>query len=372
MNAARTGLAATAPQTLPDDLELERIPSEIEDDESTPTEYEIAVYPADFTLEVLNQKWAKDEMTIPKFQRGFVWSKSQSSRLIESFMMGLPVPQIFLYTDSEQKYLIVDGQQRLRTIFYFFEGYFGEPDARGRRAVFRLEGINGLSRWFKKTYNDFDEADKRKLQNSVLRAIIIKQLNPEDDTSIYHVFERLNTGGTPLKDQEVRNCVYGGGLNDLMIELNAYPAWRRILGKPKTDSRQKDVELILRYMALFHWSQQYRKPMKDFLSKYMNKHRHPSPEFIEAERSRFQRTCDKVIETLGDRPFNPATPLNRSVFDAVFVAFAKHVDAVPQDISRRYSDLRQNLEFQDYSSRGTTDVDTVGRRLELTERLLFM
>jgi uncharacterized protein with ParB-like and HNH nuclease domain len=105
-----------------DDVQIEPIDSEVEDSESTPVEFEIATYPADYTLEVLFQKWKSEDIVIPKFQRGFVWKISQIS-LIESFMLGLPVPQIFIYTDPEQKSLVVDGQQRLKSIFSF-EGFW--------------------------------------------------------------------------------------------------------------------------------------------------------------------------------------------------------------------------------------------------------
>lgn len=101
-----------------------------------------------------------------------------------------------------------------------------------------------------KRFEDLDDADRRRLRNSVLRSFIVQQIDPEDNTSIYHVFERLNTGGTFLANQEIRNCVYRGAFNNLLNELNSLSHWRRIVGKPDLDSRQKDVELILRFFAL--------------------------------------------------------------------------------------------------------------------------
>jgi hypothetical protein len=355
-----------------DDVELEPIPSEIEDEESTPEEFEIATIPADFTLETLFSKWKSEEIVIPKFQRGFVWKKRQSSMLVESFMMGLPVPQIFLYTDAEQKLLIIDGQQRLRSIFYFFEGYFGEPDERGRRTVFKLSEINVKSKWYNRSFDEFEDSNKRRFKNSVLRAIIVKQLDPDDDTSVYHIFERLNTGGTLLKDQEVRNCVYGGKLNDLLFDLNQYPAWRRILGKPKPDSRQKDIELILRYIALFNWLDRYKKkPMKDFLSTCMKRQKNPDESFLSGEKTRFEQTCDIVIRTLGDKPFSPRGPLNASVFDSVFTAFAKNVNRCPDDIQLRYQQLLKNEDFDTNTRSATTDPERVSQRFELAMNLFL-
>jgi uncharacterized protein with ParB-like and HNH nuclease domain len=354
-----------------DDIQIEPIDSEVEDSESTPVEFEIATYPADYTLEVLFQQWKSEDIVIPKFQRGFVWKISQASRLIESFMLGLPVPQIFIYTDPEQKSLVVDGQQRLKSIFFFFEGFFGEEDKAGKRKVFKLEGINENSKWLNKTFDDFSEPDKRKLKNSVLRAIIIKQLNPKDDTSVYHIFERLNTGGTLLKNQEVRNCVYMGKLNDLLQELNKYEVWRKLLGKPKLDSRQKDVELILRNIALYHWSKDYKRPMKDFLSSFLKRNRNLAEKEIAQERKRFQKTCDLIFKTLGEKPFNPRGALNASVFDSVFLAFSKHLESCPKDIKERYGHLIADEDFNKFTRSSTTNEEVVKGRMEKAEEILF-
>ena len=353
------------------DLELEHIPSEEQDSETTPTEYDISVYPADFTLEILYQKWKKEELTLPKFQRSFVWTKNQSSRLIESFMMGLPVPPVFLYTSKDQKNLVVDGNQRLRSVFYFFDGFFGEVNRAGRRQVFRISGINEKSKIFNKTYEEFDETEKSKFRDSVLRAIIIKQLDPNDDTSIYHIFERLNTGGTPLKDQEVRNCIYDGKLNELLNRLNDLSQWRQILGKAKPDSRKKDVELILRYLSLFHNQQNYRKPMKDFLSGYMAKNRNPNESFLTKEEERFEETCKIIVDKLGIRPFNPKGSLNPSIFDSVFVAFAKNYRSCPSDIRQRFDTLIQNEDFKKLTRDATTDPTVVNSRIDIASTILF-
>ncbi len=192
----------------PGDVEIEEIVSEVEDEESSPAQYEISTYPADFTLEGLHQKWLAGDIKIPKFQRQFVWKQTQASKLIESFLLGLPVPAVFFYTERKsQKYLVIDGQQRLKTVFYFFEGYFGEEE-KGKRKAFRLKGLNEKSKLEGKLFSDLEEGDQRALKNAVLRSFIVKQIDPADDTSIYHIFERLNTGGTLLTAQEVRNCVY--------------------------------------------------------------------------------------------------------------------------------------------------------------------
>ena len=185
-----------------EDLELEPVTSEEEDYQSAPAEYTIGAYPADFTLEVLHQKWNAGEIKIPEFQRAFVWKQVQASKLIESFLVGLPVPPVYLYTERESQIsLVVDGQQRLKSIFYFFDGYFGN-EVHGRNPVFCLVGLSPDSRFLGKSYEDLMEPDQRRFKGAVVRSFTVQQLDPADDTSIYHIFERLNTGGTHLNQSQ--------------------------------------------------------------------------------------------------------------------------------------------------------------------------
>jgi len=354
----------------PGDIEFERIKSEEEDYESAPPTYEINTYPADFTLEVLHQKWKNGDIEIPRFQRQFVWKQVQASKLIESFLIGLPVPAVFLYTERKsQKFLVIDGQQRLRSIFYFFEGFFGE-EQKGKRTIFQLKGLSDKSTYLDKKFTDFDEADQRKLWNCVLRSFIVQQLDPDDDTSIYHIFERLNTGGTLLANQEIRNCVYRGSLNELLHKLNALPAWRSIVGKPHPDSRQKDVELILRFFALLDHSH-YQKPMKDFLSKFMKAHRESGQNVLRQFRKLFTTTCTAIVDHLGGKPFHIYAGLNSAVFDCVMVSFANNFDTIPQDIKQRYEGLIHDDAFLRNIISATTDEDVVKSRFQLAEKKLF-
>ncbi len=303
------------PKRLPDpptgfheDEGLEAIVSEDEDRASSPFSYDILTYPVDFTLEVLVGKLLKDQpdIRIPEFQREFAWSQAQASKLIESFLLGLPVPPIFLYTDPGNVRMVVDGQQRLRSIAYYFEGYFG-PESNGRRPVFRLSGLNKQSPYNEMTYRDLESKDSmtfRKLNDSALRAFVIKQLNPRDHTSVFHIFERLNTGGTFLTGQEIRNCVYEGKFNDLLRELNLLAEWRDLFGRGTKDKRMRDVELILRFFALAHASESYKKSMKDFLSAFMSKHQNPTQAELTRLSHQFSETARALRQKLGPKPFH--------------------------------------------------------------------
>ncbi len=353
-----------------DDIELERVASEEEDYASSPADYNILTYPADFTLEVLYQKWRQDEIKIPEFQRAFVWKPAQSSRLIESFLVGLPVPPVYVFVEHEsQKYLVIDGQQRLRSIFQFLEGSFA-PDSRGRRRPFRLVGLSADSRFTGRAFEELWEDDQRKLKNSVLRAFIVKQLEPGADTSMYHIFERLNTGGTLLNNQEIRNCIFRGGFVQLLADLNLNNQWRNITGKPAPDSRKRDVELIVRFFAMQDRSG-YWKPMKDFLSRFMYRNRDMSEESLQKYEAVFQETCAQVTNSLGAKPFHIHAGLNAAVMDSVMAAFAGNLARTPQDIRSRYDRLLADAVFQDNTSKGTTDVNVIDQRFTRAEQILF-
>jgi len=356
------------------DVDFDDPASELDDRQSSPPQYEIASYPADFTLDGLRLKWDAGDIVIPEFQRGFVWTIAQASKLIESFLVGLPVPSIFFYTEREtEKSLVVDGQQRLRTIFYYFDGRFGEERA-GRQQVFRLKGLSDDSPYANKTYQellDTDEGAARRLRNGVLRAFIIRQIDPHDDTSIFHIFERLNTGGTLLHNQEVRNAVCTGNFNALLHELNLLGEWREVIGKPRPDSRMRDVELILRFFALYHASDRYEKPMKDFMSRYMRRHAVETEAQIEDYQVEFSRTLAAVYSKLGAKPFHIFAGLNSSAFDSVFIAFARNIDIIPDDIADRYYNLISSEDFRAVIRGGTTDVDQVHTRMEIANRVLF-
>jgi hypothetical protein len=369
----------------------ENIASEVEDQESSPATFDIVTYPADFTLEGLYTKISKGEIVIPGFQRKFVWNQKQSSKLIESFLLGLPVPPIYLFA-QKGAHLVIDGQQRLKSIAFFFNGVYGDPagpdDPHAKNPTFRL-ALDNKSHYKGKTYADLQSQDPEsfsRLNNSVLRSFVIKQLKPKGDTSIYHVFERLNTGGTPLAGQEIRNCIYHGNFNDLLLRLNYPPEkgprlspewrsnikkWRGILGKPRVDARQRDVELILRFFALYDRIGHYEKPMKDFLNVYMESMDNADEKSLSEHRLLFQKTVDCVYDNLGERPFHIRAGLNAAVYDSVFLAFASNLKRVPSDIKRRFKRLLKNENYVRYVTAATTDERVIPKRVAIAKKILF-
>jgi len=341
------------------DTPVEDVPSD-DPSELVPFRYFITSYGADYPVDGLVKRIAGGDIFIPPFQRSYVWTLSQASSFIESLLLGLPVPGIFLSKDDDsQKLLVIDGQQRLRTLQYFYEGVF-EPSKR----EFALKGVP--SRFEGSTYRSLAEEDRRRLDDSILHATIVRQDEPsEDKSSIYHIFERLNTGGTPLHPQEIRTCIYYGPFSDLLKALNDTPTWRSVFGPVST--RMKDQELILRFLALYFNGETYRPPLKGFMNDFMGANRYLRIHSADILTRTFVPTIEVIHRALGDRAFRPKRALNAALFDAITVALARRLDRGPVKnatlIRERYDGLLVDEAFVASIETGTTHEDNVVRRI---------
>lgn len=343
-----------------------------DEDDVVTIEYDITSYPSDYTLKGLVDMFNRNDITIPDFQRGFVWNIKQASLLIESFLIGLPVPPIFFYIDDHNRNLVIDGQQRLMSIVYFFEGFFGEENAKGKRQVFKLSGLKENNKYYNKCYADLEDKDKRKLDTSVLRAINIRQLSPRNEnTCVYHIFERLNTGGTPLSHQEIRNCVFRGNFLRQLQLLNKEDNWRKVIGRPNLDKKQRDTELLLRVIGLSKYLDFYEKPMKEFLNKVALRNQNIGEEELEQLSKRFQDTCNYIVDTLGEKPFNVRGPLNTSVLDSVFSVVFNNLDSLPSNFRERFENMVEDPKFFNLTSLGTTDEKTLNDRFDFVKKHLL-
>ena len=195
---------------------IELIASELEDDYSDDSLFNISSWGADLSFRELVSMYEDDELVKPELQRKYVWDKFEASRFIESVLLGLPVPSIFLAQSGSQK-LIVDGYQRIMTVYDYIRGVFTAD-----QKVFRLSNSERINaRWRNKAFSELSTDDQRKIKSTTIHAIVFEQKKPEnDDTSLYQVFERINTSGRTLTPQEIRNCVYQGTFNTLLFELN--------------------------------------------------------------------------------------------------------------------------------------------------------
>lgn len=335
-------------------------PQEEDDELEGIVRYSISFYGADMPVDGLVDRLNRKDIFIPSFQRKFVWSQAQASRFIESLIIDLPVPGIFMFKEPDsRKLMVVDGQQRLRTLQCFHDGLL-----RGRE--FRLVGVSKELQG--KTYKDLTYEEQRNLNDYMLHATIFRQDEPNGDrSSVYSVFERLNTGGAPLQPQEIRACVYRGKFNDLLSELSGNPDWKRIYGS--SSERKKDEEIILRFFALYHAQEKYERPMKQFLNDFMEHHRKMNSKLRGQFRGRFESTVAAIAKVLGPEALRPERNLNVSVADAVLVGVAHRLESGPihdQDGLRAAHDrLLEGLRKEELYSIGTTSKERVNRRIEL-------
>lgn len=281
----------------------------------------------------------------------------------------MPVPGVFLATEpSTNKQLVIDGQQRLKTLLYFFDGYFNPRPEDKTQRVFSLTKVQ--KPFEGKTYKTLDESDRIRLETSIIHATVVKQnAPPEEDTSLYHIFERLNSGGRRLTEQEMRLALYHGGLIEKLKELNEYPHWRNVFGK--VHSRLKDQELILRFFAMFENRETYERPMGEFLNKYAAANRFANSAKLDWLGSIFVSTIDAFENSLDVRPFRLTTSLNVAVYDSCMVGLSTrmidHEKGVPDSakINAAYKELLENREYLEKVSRSTADDAFVRRRMQL-------
>lgn len=323
-----------------------------EDEAFAPLQFEIVNYPADITLKGYYEQWQNKQLLVPPFQRDYVWDVKRASKLIESFFLGLPVPGVFLFRPKNSNvFQIVDGQQRILSVVHFLEGHFGE-------SVFRLKGVQ--SGFDGKRFVDLSDALRFKLETTVLRATIIQQLSPDDDTSVYQIFERLNTGGMNLNPMEIRQSVSFGPFVSLLKDLNRDVHWRALVGQAVPDKRLRDVELVLRILALYQHRQDYEKPMKEFLNKFMEFKRKKSDDYDNLSDS-FIFAVKKAHDLLGPMPFHLRKRLNYGVMDSVLVALL--IDPKIDNLKEKFENLLLDRDYIQAVSFNTSDAGAIDVRL---------
>lgn len=329
--------------------------------------YQISSYPSDLTLKGYLDKWNEKQLYIPPFQRYYVWDQVQASKLIESFLLGLPVPGVFLYKERKSNRLqIIDGQQRISSVIrYFTNDFDGKP--------FRLKNVQ--PKWEGKKYMDLSEPDRYQLNDTVLRATIVQQLDPEDDSSIYHIFERLNTGGVKLSPMEIRKCVYLSEFYKLLEKLNTNENWRNLLGKKMIDKRLRDIEFILRIIGLYEYLNLYEKPMKQFLNQIMSKKRNMRDReleiYLEKVSKEFIDVCNFTYDQLGEKPFHLRGRLNYAVMDSTMCTGFRVLQQKITNFNERYEKMLKDKDYLESVSYNTSDEKIIQKRFSIAEQYLL-
>lgn len=364
-------------------------------------EYDLTATPNDFNVKTIIDFIKSNVFVIPTFQRNYVWDIKRASKLIESLVLGLPVPQVFLYEESRNKFLVIDGQQRLMSLHYFLLRRFPKIEKRGYLRLlsdksgalkpeiiandeyftnFNLQlpsplpnqqnRLNGLN------YDTLGDS-KTSLDLRTVRCVIIKQNTPpEDSSSVYEIFNRLNTGGVNLTPQEIRTSLYHSNFYKLLYELNALSEWRRIIGDEFPDLRLRDVELLLRGCAMLLRGSEYKPSIVRFLNQFSKDMRSAR----EDELALIRRVFTLFLEASGHLPegiFGTGTKrINVSVFESVFTACctsafeSQGVDPVLALDAAKINALKADDDFIAASTARTADSANVTMRLRKAKEIL--
>ncbi|WP_312045247.1 DUF262 domain-containing protein [Erwinia sp.] len=367
------------------------------------SEYDITSTPNDFNVMTLFSFVESGAVKIPGFQRNFVWDIARSSKLIESLILGLPVPQIFLYEQARNSFLVIDGQQRLMSIYYFVKKRFPRKEMRVElREIFDQEGkipddvlhddrffqtfnlklpekIPGVKSIFKglnySTLGDY----KTQFDLRPLRNIIVKQNTPDgDDSSMYEIFNRLNTGGINLRPQEIRTSMYHSSFYEMLYRINSDARTRNVLGSTQPDLHVKDIEIILRGFAMLMDKENYVPSMVKFLNQFSKKCKNNSTEQNEYLHDLYKSFLDSCSDLADDAFINRSNNrFNIALYEAVFRAAC--LDAFNERrlingkiTNESINSIKTNSNFTDAASEGTTKVANVEVRLNLAQKDLVL
>ena len=305
----------------------------------------------------------------PKFQRRYVWSNRLASLLIESILLNIPIPPCYFSQNDEYELDVIDGQQRIYSIYRFHDNQFS------------LSGLEVLQELNGMRYHKLQRQLQRQIESHTLRSVVIT--NDSHPDIQFNVFERLNTNTMPLNAQELRNCIYRGNLNDLLGDLTKYEPWLQVLGRKQPDKRLRDEELILRFMAFqILGINSYRTPQKHWLNQVAKMGRHFDDAKLDELASTWKSAIDNCLVTFSPkecfrRPGQGGKKpvINRALMDLVMNALAGKPYSLVEEKAREFrhcfAQLLLDDEFQDLIGRAIDHKSRTLRRFEMwSERLL--
>lgn len=278
-------------------------------------------YSVDYIFNLMTQRDPKIILEVP-FQRKYIWPEEKASQLIESILLNVPIPPIYLAEEENGKWLVIDGLQRLNAILKFFQNEY---------PLKKLELITEME---DKKYKDLPNKLADILRDGMLRINIIK--NESHPEIKYDIFMRLNKGSVSLNNQELRNCLYRGTLNNTIKELTYNTNFLGILGVSDPHDRFLDAEFVLRYIAFsenvkFDHNEfsinGYGGSLKTFLNNYMENNRNISEEKCVAMKNKFVQTINKVLEVFNKNEAfrEPGSKLiNKALADCIMIVFEKY------------------------------------------------
>ena len=337
--------------------------------------FNISSWGIDLSWRELILMYKDNELVKPELQRHYVWKKKEASRFIESILLGLPIPSIFLANTEDNQKLIIDGYQRIMSVYDYVEREkFGNEET-----IFKLTNSPAIhERWRGKSFKELDIADQRKIKSTSVHGIIFEQKYPKNDDSLYQIFERINTGGQKLLSQEIRHCVYHGRFNDFLIDLNNSQIWREMYGTQEVDQRMQDIELILRYFTIRQetilYSDKQKITMKQELNRYMEMGNNFDSNELQKMKEDFLKCLEWIKKVFGQYAFvntRKTTPMtkkiNRTIFESLMIAtslYLKDGDLEPTDAKNKLHALLSNNDFQNLISIRTTHCKSIRKKVK--------
>lgn len=378
---------------------------ELESDEaredSAIKEYDITSTPNDFNISTLFNLIDNGVIKMPAFQRNYVWDIKRASKLIESIILGLPVPQVFLYEKGKNNFFVIDGQQRLLSIYFFVKQRF--PTKEGRQVLRDfLTGDESISsailsedRYFSSfalslpspVVTEKNKLDKLKYETlgdykhtfdylRTIRSVVIKQNEPDDaDSSIYEIFNRLNTGGQNLTSQEIRMSLFYSPFYQMLLEQNKNARWRALLGQDTVDLHFKDVEILVRVFAMLYLHNEYQASMTRFLNRFSKTAANFPSDTIQYLKTLFESFLMSCHDLSAKDFYSANGKFNISLFESVFVAttepFFKAHALVDQKISTEsLAELKSNPDFLTATRDSVASKKSVQTRIGLAAQLI--
>lgn len=295
-----------------------------------PTKIDIIAKP--MTISSLEGRLDNDELDLtPDFQRqANVWDVKRKARLIESILLKIPLPSFYFSEDLNGSYAVVDGLQRLCAVFHFKNAALLNSSTGASLAPLRLKGLQYLKELDGQTYADLDRKFQRRISELEITANIIRASTPS--AVKFNVFARLNQGGMPLTAQELRNAIFPGEWRNELRQLAESEKFSKATDGKVQTSRQQDMELVLRFIALWQLGEPYRRPGNQTLDEFLNatvEHtlsRWSIDKWKEAGEA-FHHAIDATCQVRGKHAFRKSAgaqqrkPINRGLFEAELIVF---------------------------------------------------
>lgn len=323
--------------------------------------------------DVVRMMSEKELILDPDYQRNYVWDNKKASKLIESIILNVPIPVIYVSEEQDSSWSVIDGLQRLNSLKRFFEGKF------------KLSGLEVLYELNKCDFKSLPSKSLRMLKNGLLRIIMVTA-DSNDDIK-YDIFMRLNSGSVHLNEQELRNCLYRGKLNSFLLDEAKNPKWLEMLGLQEPHKRMSDRELLLRFLALgTSWNRAeekvagYKGNMKSFLNNFMKQHQN-DVESLNYYRTLCEDTIAKVYDIYGEFAFRrvnedgSVTPVNRAIMDAVLISsipysLNKMNEKKTEILDRFAKDYNSNSIFRGSTLNSTSDTKVLNFRISYWCRVI--